>query len=88
MCVYKRHIEARLPNHFCTGKAISITYPDFVSAAFFMQHAMLMRHITLLPVACLAVPCFSTLSPKRHDFRKNAFEHKMCFDFLCETCPK
>jgi hypothetical protein len=35
----------------------------------------------LLSVAYLALHYFSTLSHKRHDFRKNGIEHKMCFDF-------
>jgi len=39
---------------------------------------MHMRYIILLSVACPAVQYFSTLSHKRHDFRKkNIFEHKM-----------
>jgi hypothetical protein len=31
---------------------------------------------------------FPTLSHKRHDFRKNVTEHKMCFDFLYTFCLK
>ena len=33
-------------------------------------------------VACPVLHYFSTLSHKRHDFRKEVTEHKMCFDFL------
>jgi len=41
----------------CPGKAIStsITYSDYVSVAFGIEHAMRMRRIILLYVACLAV---------------------------------
>ena len=32
----------------------------------------------LLSVACFALQYFPTLSHKRHDFRNNVLEHKMC----------
>ena len=35
------------------------------------------------PVPCLAVPHFSTLALKRHDFRKKKSEYKMCFWIFC-----
>ena len=35
-----------------------------------IQHSTCMRHIVLSFVASLAPPHFSTLSHKRHDFRK------------------
>jgi len=39
---------------------------------------MHMRRIILSCAACLALPYFPTLSHKRHDFRKNIIECKMC----------
>jgi hypothetical protein len=42
-----------------------------------LVHAKRMRHIVLF-VTPLAPPEVSTLSHKRHDFRKKAIEHKMC----------
>ena len=39
-----------------------------------IQHAKRMRSILLSSVACQPLPCTSTLSHKRHDFREDVFE--------------
>jgi hypothetical protein len=58
------------PNHCCHGKAISIKYYECVFVALVVQHAKLLCHLTLSSLACLALPYFSTLSPKPHNFLK------------------
>ena len=47
---------------------------------------MRMRRIVIRGLSRYAV--FSTLSQKRDGFRKNATEHKMCFDFQCNFLLK
>ena len=44
---YERNIEARLCNHCCNGKSISITYSECVLVALGVHHAMRMRHIVV-----------------------------------------
>jgi hypothetical protein len=70
--------QTRSRNHCCLGKSISITYSECVSVILVMQHAKRLLRVILLSVACLAVPYFSTLSHKLHDFRENVTERKMC----------
>ena len=63
--------EGRARNHCCRGEAVSITYSECVPIALVFQHAKRMR--LLSSVARPAVPYFSILSHKRHDFRENKF---------------
>ena len=76
-CTYERNNRACSRNHLCSGKAISITYFECVSAALVIQHAMRMRRIMLPSFSCPALPYFPTLSHKRHDFEGNPTVHKM-----------
>jgi hypothetical protein len=77
-CTYKRTIDVCSRNYCCRGKAISVTYFEFVSVASAIQHAKRTRHITLPFVARPAVSYFSALSHKPHDFQENVPEGNMC----------
>ena len=66
-------------------KAVSITYSECVSAVLVIQHAIRMSHIIFVSVASVGVPYFSTLSHKRHGFRKAVMEYKMLVLILSKT---
>jgi hypothetical protein len=40
-----RNIEARSCNHYCSGKAMSVTYCECAFVALGIEHAMRMRNI-------------------------------------------
>ena len=73
----KRKAE-RSRNHCCRGKTLNITYSECVSVALVIQHAKRMRRVILPSVACPALPYFTTLSHKQHDFREKVTEYEMC----------
>jgi hypothetical protein len=56
-----------------------------VHVALLIQHAMSMRHTVTSFLSALASPYFPTLSNKRHDFRKQVIEHKMCVLIFSNT---
>ena len=63
-------IEARLCNHCCCGKAISITYSEFEYVALGSQLEKRMRCIILSSMACPALSNFSTYLINGANFEK------------------
>ena len=79
--IVQRKIEPHSSNNFCSGRAVSITYPDHVFVALCIQHAMRMRHILLSFVACPFLQYFSTLSHEWYDFQE-----KKVIEYTRKTC--
>ena len=77
--MYEGNIEARSRNHSCLRKAISVADSLYLAVALVIQHEERMRRITVSCVAFPAIPHFSTLSDKRHDFRGGVIELKCVF---------
>jgi hypothetical protein len=65
-------------------KQIIITYIHCVAVASVIQHAKRMFRIILSSVTCLAVSVLGLplLSFKQHDYRKNIFDHELCFSIF------
>jgi hypothetical protein len=66
-------MAARLQNRCCHGKAISSKYPECVSVALIIQHAMHMRHIVICGLSGSTVFFRNGISHKRHDFPKKKY---------------
>jgi len=67
--------------HCCRVKEVRFTHSECVSVALIIQHAQRMHLVILSSVLCLAVPCFSTLSHKEHDFQEDLLNMKCVFLF-------
>jgi len=86
---YKRNIQARSHNQICRGKTKNFTHSKCVSVVLIIHHAKRMHCVILTPATCLAVPYFSTLPHKLHDFRKKLKTTLNVFiDFLYNVCLK
>jgi len=56
---------------------VIITYSESESVAVVIEQVQRMRHIVICGLHRSTI-FFSTLSQKRHDFRRKVIEHKMC----------
>jgi hypothetical protein len=61
-----RNIEVRSRNHYCSGKAISITYSECVLVALLIQHVTRISHIA---ICGLPRSTIFAISHKRNAFR-------------------
>ena len=62
LCIFRRTVtKLHMPtsgNHYCSGKAINITYSECVLVALVIQHAMRMRHIVICGLSGCTIPIF------------------------------
>ena len=69
--MYVRRISESSSRSHCSGKAISITYYEFVPIALDIQHAMRMRRVVICGLSGSAL--LFRISHKQHDFRKESY---------------
>jgi hypothetical protein len=60
----QRYVEARSFFHFCCGKAMSMTYSEYVFVVLVMQHAMRMRYIAICVPSRSTIFAQNSLPPK------------------------
>jgi hypothetical protein len=74
----RRITEARLCNHCSSGKAIIITYSEWVFVALVIQHVMCLPIVVLSYLVCLVLPhFFPYYFIKAIIFYEGDFEYKM-----------
>jgi len=73
--MYKRNIQVRSRNHYCSGKAISVTYSECVFVALCKQHAV--RHITICGLSDSTI-FLHIISQTGRFSKKKALEQKTC----------
>ena len=81
-CTNKRNIEARSPNIWCSGKATSIAYSEFVLVASFIHHAKRFRSLFCNPWHVWLYHTFLHYFIKGTIFRKKILNIK-CVLILC-----
>jgi hypothetical protein len=71
--MYKPNIEARSHAHCCRGNAITITYSKCCVCSLSYLASKVHAPYYIVFVVCLALPYFSALRHKRHDFREKIY---------------
>ena len=74
-CRHKRNIEARSRNHCCRGKAIILL---ILRVCLQLQLSSMQGECALLYFLWLVLLYHTFPNYKRHDFRENVIERKMC----------
>jgi hypothetical protein len=80
---YKCNIEVHSRDHCCCEKAVSTTYSECMCLHSCLSYPACKKYLPIIlpSVACQALPYFSKVSHKWHDFQKNVIEYKMSVSF-------
>jgi len=73
--------EAHSCNHCCSGKAISITQPEWVFVALGIQHTTCMCHIVICGLPHSAI-FFHNISQMARFSKQSNWTSNVCFNFL------
>ena len=86
--LYNVNIDTRSCNNCCTGEAVNVTYSECLFVVLIIQHAKYMRHIVIRGLPASTIFFRIITQTPRFSEKKKVIEHKMCFDFLYNFCPK